>query len=253
MDLSRRELLKAGTILGAGAVGGTVLAAANSGAGRNRAGEYPWSYNAVDPSAVADRAYRGYWEAGCMFAVFDGVVGLLADLHGEPFSSFPTSMMSYGGGGVAGWGTLCGALNGAGAAVSLFVAGEDRNILNDEIIKWYVDSELPKFVPKIPRNDLEIKTGRAKSPLCHISISNSGYLHTTTQRSERCGRLTADVAMQTAALLNSRLEGGFRAEAGVMAETSECLDCHDGDGSGPRAYTKMNCIDCHPQDDKRAK
>jgi hypothetical protein len=46
-----------------------------------------------------------------MYAVFRGIVGALGDRFGEPYSWFPFEMMVYGLGGVAGWGTLCGALN----------------------------------------------------------------------------------------------------------------------------------------------
>ncbi|RKY61795.1 MAG: hypothetical protein DRP99_06245 [Candidatus Latescibacterota bacterium] len=50
-------------------------------------------------------------------------------------------MMACGRGGVAGWGDLCGALNGACAAVNLVV--EDFTSIIDELMAWYVREAIP--------------------------------------------------------------------------------------------------------------
>ena len=63
-----------------------------------------------------------------MFATFEGVTERTPEddrlsLHVIPW----TYMMMYGEAGVAGAGTLCGALNGAAAAIFLIAGGIKRN------------------------------------------------------------------------------------------------------------------------------
>ena len=52
-------------------------------------------------------------------------------------------MMRYGAGGIAGWGTVCGALNGACPIITL-VAGKDYNKLVNELMGWYAHNPLPQ-------------------------------------------------------------------------------------------------------------
>lgn len=247
-DITRRDLFKAAKVTGAAVLGGAVITSVNSFAGRDGVAGFPWTYKKVDPDTAALRAYNGCFEAGCMFGAFEGVIGTLAEEHGEPFSSFPRAMMSYGGEGIAGWGTVCGTLNGTAAAVSLFVTGDARKAIIDELFNWFIQTPLPVFVPKEPKHNFEIKPKRPGSPLCHISISNSDYLFSEKELSERCLRLAADVSARAAVLLNSWLEGEFTAATMLMQETNDCLSCHDDGRKAPKARTKMNCVDCHPQD-----
>jgi hypothetical protein len=245
--ISRRKLFLSVGTLGIGVLGGATVA---SGVARPASGfvEYPWPYKKIEATQAAETAYRSMRGNGCMFGAFNGILGTLSTAYGEPYSSFPTAMMTYGRGGAVGWGTLCGALNGAAAAISLFVDGDDKSKLINDLFNWYVQAELPLFVPGEPPDQVKIEPKKALSPLCHVSLANSGYFHSPMERGERCARLTSDVAQRTVMLLNARLEGGNLNAFSIMPETAECLECHSGAGKGPQAVTKMNCIDCHPKD-----
>jgi hypothetical protein len=244
--ITRRHLLGAGGVLGVTMIG---MGASPSS---RAAVEFPWPYKIIEPVEAADRAYEAIFQAGsCMFAAFDGIVGLLAEKFGEPYSTFPSAMMTYGGGGIAMWGTVCGALNGASAAVALFVAGQDRTAILDDIFNYYVGAELPTFEPAAPKNKVSLVSARPKSPLCHASLANSGLEMNSKELMERCSRLTADIAMRTAEDLNAWLVGKFQPRAGLMPETSYCLECHSRGGKGPLQLGKMDCLGCHEDHTKK--
>jgi hypothetical protein len=39
--------------------------------------EVPWTYKKLDPVAVAERAYPGYFKGGCAYGAFEGIIGEL--------------------------------------------------------------------------------------------------------------------------------------------------------------------------------
>mgnify|MGYP005809950885 CR=1 FL=1 len=128
--MDRRKALKimTGTLAGGGAVGivplttafkPTVPAAEKPKKLAYEQGESAWAYRQLDPVATAELAYQIYDQGSCMYAVFKSIVSQLADQVGEPFTSFPCQMMKYGHGGIGGYGTVCGALNGAAVLVSM--------------------------------------------------------------------------------------------------------------------------------------
>ena len=63
------------------------------------------------------------------------------------------------------------------------------------------------------------------SVLCHISVSKWCYINKieaeSKQRSERCGRLTADVAAKTAEILNAKIDAG-KDYKGMFPVQSRC-------------------------------
>ncbi len=151
----------------------------------------PWPYHELDPETTAERAYLCYFEGHCMYAVFKSIVGQLADRYGEPYQSFPFAMMSYGAGGVASWGSLCGALNGAAAAIGLFASGREQQMsLTNQVFLWYEQTELPVHVPAQPKLDMQMRKSVAHSILCHPSVSTwskaSGYPVAGKEHNERC-------------------------------------------------------------------
>ena len=110
METSRRTLLK---MMGTGALASLpalALGSAPSGASGMRV--LPWRYAALDPDATGDRAFAGYQKGHCMYGAFEAIAGPVAERLGAPYTSYPFEMFTYGAGGVNGWGTLCGALNG---------------------------------------------------------------------------------------------------------------------------------------------
>ena len=123
----------------------------------------PWPYKPLDPNAAAQRAFEGYYKAECMYGSFEAVVGPVAEQLGSPYKDFPFLMMKYGGGGIKGWATICGTLNGAAAAIQLLSPNPDP--LTNALFEWYEHEQLPNVHPKgakFDRNPL----GR-KFATCH--------------------------------------------------------------------------------------
>ena len=255
MSVSRRSLLKtAGGLivgLGIGAVAGTPKsAAAQSSAG---ARELPWPYKKLDPDAVAERGYAGYYKGACCFGAFDGVVGELQREVGGPYNTFPNSLMGFGEGGVAGMSTLCGALNGAAMAIFLTVGGTDKErhdrafVLIRELYNWYERSPLPDYRPK--KMKFEIVSSISRSQLCHVSVANwckeSKFKSFSSERAERCAWIAASVARKTAIMLNENAEGTFKAAYPLAASVQACRSCHDQGGSLENSRGMMDCGGCH--------
>jgi hypothetical protein len=267
---SRKEFLDttARTALGVsfGALGGSLFAAGSNQTRQEpitvkaaaQGHPWPWPYARLDPEDVRKRAHRDYYTGGCCYGAFNGIVSALADLLGEPFTLVPSQMMFYGGGGGAGWGTLCGALNGAGAAISLVVDRASASSLIGELFGWYTTAPFPSDVSNsyavakvfyLNRNDKALKQSISSTPLCHGSVSKwcteSFYKSSSPERAERCARLTGDTAARAVEMLNQFAEGRFKATFTPVKAVSECMSCHDATYGHVLASTKMDCRQCH--------
>ncbi len=181
-----------------------------------------------------------------MYSVFAGIVGELADKCGGPFLTFPLELMKYGAGGVAGWGTLCGTLNGAAATIQL--VSEDPEPVIDEVFGWYSGENLPDFIPEASPKPLPRSV--ARSPLCHVSVAEwckvSGLDAYPVERNERCARLAAATARHTVATLNLQLAGTLRVAHPVPEEVKLCRSCHERGGEVGNVRGRMDCGACHP-------
>jgi len=209
-----------------------------------------WTYVELDPAAIAETAYDMYPHGSCMYAVVGSIVRALAERVGGPFRSFPFEMMRYGHGGVGGWGSICGAANGAAAVIGILYPEKDkqrRDRLIGELFCWYESAELPRYRPATPTEELQIAPSRADSVLCHVAVSKwcaaSGFDGYRPERKERCRRLTADVAMKTVELLNRELTGQC-SRAALDAEVKSCIKCHGQQELGD-SVGKMRCSACH--------
>jgi len=251
MKRTRREILEiAGIAAGSCALSSCAvdkLATVSDGARRHG---FPWSYKELEPDTSAQRAYDIYEKGYCMYAVFASVVLQLAEQHGEPYSSFPVDMMRYGGGGTAGWGSLCGALNGSAALAGLFAdKDEDVRTLVDRMFVWYEQAELPAYVPKKPTYNIDIPKSVSGSVLCHVSLTRwcetSGYKAFSDPQKERCRRLAADTAGKTVELLNAHFAGRTAAAPQFSKETEQCGSCHTKDTKLQNFSGKMACASCH--------
>jgi hypothetical protein len=210
----------------------------------------PWPYQKLDPVSVADRAYANFSNGGCMYSAFETIIGMLRDKYGAPYNTFPTAMMKYGAVGIAGWGTICGALNGVAAAIYLFADTKVANQIINEVFYWHSFTALPDYAPANSKIS-NIPASIADSPLCHLSITNwcnvSGFKTDSLQRNERCARLTASVTRQTVNLLNQRADGTFMASYKVPSPVTVCLSCH-GIGSvqgDVHTTNQTTCLSCH--------
>ena len=94
-------------------------------------GEDDWKYSHLDPAVTAELAYKYYTEGSCMYATVKSIISQLAEKIGEPFKSFPIHLFKYGHGGVGGYGSICGALNGSAALIGLLVSDSS---VRDKII-----------------------------------------------------------------------------------------------------------------------
>jgi len=164
--------------------------------------------------------------------------------------------MRYGNGGLGGWGSLCGVVNGGCALIGLFhreKPKETRENLIAELCTWYESTPLPRYQPSEPQWAKEAGASVAGSILCHVSTTKwsktTGFEIFSMEKKERCRRVTADGAMKVVEILNRQEEKPAGSWAKLAPDVQACVDCHGpkelGDSMG-----KMNCGACHAFDKK---
>ncbi|MFP4502514.1 MAG: C-GCAxxG-C-C family (seleno)protein [Candidatus Hydrogenedentota bacterium] len=255
---NRRTFLRH-SLLGAGAVAGMAGAGAVA-SNTSQAPELPWPYKPLDLVTVRKRTHLNYGSMHCAEGVFTTLVDCLAETVGAPYDTVPTAMMRYANSGVVGFGSLCGALNGAGAAMSLACPGSTVKELLTELISWYASTPLPSEISNAYATehdyldgdnysiDIALPPSLARGNLCHMSVSNwcsvSGFASGSKERAERCARLSADVAAKAAELMNAWHAGHFRTVTPLPADGQNCRRCHS---KSHDSYTrgKMDCTVCH--------
>lgn len=207
--------------------------------------QVPWPYKPLDPEAAAERAFESYLKGHCMYGAFEAIVGARSEQLGPPYTDFPFLMFKYGAGGVNGWATLCGALNGSFAAFQLLSSKPEPLI--DLLMSWYQTAALPDFYPKGAKFP-EVRSV-AGTPICHESIAHwtraSGKRTYSPERTERCGALTASVAREAVQLLNDQYAGKPLADFAPSPETGKCMTCHERGGALENTRGKMECGGCH--------
>lgn len=235
--LSRRDFL-AGTGKIAAAATGIALVQSDiiNPVSRAHAGiaEFPWGYRKIDPARAGKIAYEGWYKHFCCYGAASGILAPLQDDFGEPYTYFPLQAAAWGHGGAAGWGSLCGSLNGAGMVISLLTGEQGEHIIND-VIAWYTKTKLPIYKPSNPRADIT-QVNRSHSTLCHVSVGRwmrkEGVVFQSPGRWERCARVTADVAMKAVQLLNDWVDGKYRqarrfqVKMYQMPTENNCKQCH---------------------------
>jgi hypothetical protein len=252
MQLTRREVFGAvGIAAGSCMLSSCMRQEMKTTQGKAGSDAVPWPYHELDPQTTAGRAYLYYYEGHCMYGVFKSIVWQLAERYGEPYRSFPCGMMTYGAGGVASSGSLCGALNGAAAVIALFASGRQQQAsLASQVFLWYEQTELPVHVPAQPKLDMRMPASVAHSVLCHPSVGAwskaSGYPVAGKEHMERCARLTADTARRTVIVLNEGLSGRIARPMIADEQVSQCNACHGRDSERRDALAQMTCGSCHP-------
>ncbi|MGE5621080.1 MAG: C-GCAxxG-C-C family (seleno)protein [archaeon] len=261
-NLSRKEFLLNASKAAVGAAGVASVASLLTTAtveANTKVTPWPWPYKALDPDQVRIQAHNLYWnDKDCCAGVFGALQGALAVSIGEPWTTIPMEVMLFGGGGGAGWGTLCGSINGAAAFISLVVDKANAKNIVSELWGWYTQAELPttkanefattnkylvhKFDGALPQNI-------AGSPLCHVSVTEWCMVAkkkvSDTERKERCARVAGDCAAKAAELLNLYFEKKFTSSYTDPQNVTGCLACH-GSNMFYNVMTKMNCAPCHP-------
>jgi len=209
-----------------------------------------WQYAQLDPTESGQIAYDQYSVGSCMYATFYGVASQIAAKLGEPYASFPFDMMKYGHGGVGGFGTLCGALNGGAALMGLFVSDKKTrdNLIND-LFQWYENSQLPVFKPQKAVMDYTPESSVSHSTLCHASTTNwgkaSGFKIDSDERKERCRRLSGEVAAKVTTSLNAFFNHNYVTEYQNNENAGACLTCHGTEGKLNNISGKMDCNSCN--------
>lgn len=265
MALSRRSFLGIMGKLAAGtAIGATVGSPLLSSSARAATETLPWISDwpalGLDPGEVAHAAYLGYAGTydgkGCAYGVFNAIASKVNE-SGSVSYYLPEEVLTYGKGGMMGFGHICGTLN-AGSAIINLVAGTtpikdylgDLGALVQELILWYAQEAHPLYEPpgSPAFSDAEIPAIVSGSGLCHVFVSKwcaeTGYGVHDHERHECCARLAADVAKKTVELLNSYFTGGFTPEYAPASSVETCLSCH-GEAGMDNANGKMDCLLCH--------
>ena len=214
--------------------------------------ESSWTYSSLDPAETGELAYNLYGEGSCMYAIFKSILSQLSDKFGEPYASFPFHMMKYGRSGIGGYGTICGALNGAAALIGLLVDGNsNQNELITGLFRWYERTSIPVLKPQMASLDFTPPSSVSGSTLCHASVSNwakqSGHKADIAQRVERCRRVTGDVAYRTVVVLNEYFSNTYVTEGHNNDNVGACMTCHGDTGKLNNTFGKMECASCHTE------
>jgi hypothetical protein len=254
-QVSRREALgwlggAALTGIGAGMLAaGDVLAAKDKAISKPEAAK--WIPHKLDAAECAPKAYAGYWDdgLGCCYGAFYSIIGAMGEKFGAPYSQFPFRMMEVGKSGISEWGTICGALLGAASAFALFWGRKERDPMVTELFRWYEKTALPIYEPGQAQGAAgKLPTNVSGSVLCHVSVSTwclaTGIPAADTRRSERCSRITADVAVKAIEIMNAKIDGQFAAVLKSKAEAG-CSECHGKGKASPILKGRMDCTPCH--------
>lgn len=220
---------------------------------------WPWPYQPVNLDSIRIRAHHlkltGY---ECCSGLFGAFVEAQTQLVGEPWASMPYEVMLFGRGGGAGWGTLCGAVNAAAAIISLVVNKDNSGPLIWEVYGWAAATEMPTNEANQFALDNRYTTGSfngvalpqslSGSVLCHASLTNwcrvANKHFNSNERKERCGRITGDVAVKTAEVLNAYFAGNFVPQFVTPAYAQQCLTCHGANVLG-NVRMQESCQPCH--------
>jgi hypothetical protein len=246
--LSRRNLIKTAGLMSAGCMVGFIAKPEI----RNETDvEMPWQYYPVEPVKSAQIAYDNYPGKGCMYAVCYSILSQLGQKYGAPYNQFPLDMLSYGHGGVSGYGALCGALNGGALTIGLFCHERKvRDAMICNLYQWHDLNELPIFVPENSKFPEEIPVVASNSVICHVSVSK--WCQTAMVgpddplRVERCRRLSSDVVIKVIELLDDYIQNEIKPFQLTAAE-AKCMGCHGVEEAKTlKSNASMGCSSCHP-------
>jgi hypothetical protein len=272
--ISRRDFV-AGVGMALGLVAVPALTAFPEVAAAAPAPAAPWTYTWQDPEAVARRAFDIYYSNGCAEATWYPLVEALAADTKNPdaanWATIPKNLFNYGGGGVNGWGTLCGTCNGSAAIIKMMKksTGPVDSTLVDGALEYYAGTPLPTNGTEIsarrggwtPSRTVlpNVPTSTAHSQLCHASLSEwmmtSGAQDGSVEQKDRCAKACFDMAFHTVELLNAWLADGTKPATAWAANIAACAPCHlpskNPDNTTKPAVapmkSKMTCDSCHDE------
>lgn len=226
----------------------TVKITSAPSAGNAPAPALPWKYQKLDVEAVRKAGYDFYKIGGCCYGSAAALLKELGKTPGSFYGTIPIDMFGYGEGGAYGWGTLCGALNGALAVMNI-AAGKNAD-LGSTLMGWYQENPFPSNKHEAYTTHKNQVSSVSKSPLCHASVTTwckvANAKVSSAERKERCAKLTGDTAAYVAELLNAKLEAKPDPKFAATSDYISCLGCHNGATSVlDNEQGKMNCTPCH--------
>ena len=278
VDINRRVFLKGLLVVAASAMLPSIdLSAAPA---EVEVPKLPWPYEELDPEYVRKLGHLGYYAFECSGGSFWAIITALREKVGYPYTLLPVptldeveealekheelpTLMRYGAGGVVGWASLCGALNGSLSAVNIVT--KDWKAVGKKLMRWYEATPLPtkisneyavnhQFLVKKYKSDKPLPQSVSGSVLCHVSVTRwcekSGYASGSAERSERCARLVGDTVAEAVKLLNAAARGELETVAAIpfSSETASCRTCHfKGKNYEEGQFTRgmMECETCH--------
>ena len=292
-ELGRRDLLsRAGLAIGGALTLGALQGCEGSDdppaqqGGSPLVSDFPYEKHlpagfALDVVTVKQAAYAAYFQGGCCHGAYSA---LLADLQraGQPFTSLPLGLGKFGGGGVDGYGSICGAALGAVLVMNMAIENAtERKKLVTSLLRWYEGFSFPAYVPTTnldPAGKTLEFTGdtpasvplpavvqvEPHSHLCHVSVTtwcdtNQNVDANGADKKSRCARLTADVAGKAAEMMNAFLASGAYGARTGLGPAALAGNCSSGAGStvgchgnsqtpakvDPVVAAGMECSSCH--------
>lgn len=263
-NVSRRRVLMTAGVISGGAFGlGRLfgqegLAETTRPSRLSSAPPLPWSLGKYrfDPDAVRQSAYEAFYEGECMFAVAATLIRDLQAKIGAPFTTIPVDMFRYGGGGIAGWGTVCGTINGGAAVLNLLGETSSYQKLINDLFDWYSKQSFPsKDHDAYAKFQNQTQTV-SKSPICHISVTTwvdearkkrPSITALSPERADRCAKVAGDVASHVARMINAHYDKTYAFTYKPSPDYAPCVTCHVDVQNAYNLNVKaqMNCTTCH--------
>jgi hypothetical protein len=263
----RGFLAGAGTVAGLAflgdSVGASVVGPSQGPAATDDIDTGPLPYAQLDAEAALELGRQNYHSGmHCSEGSLNAIVTLLREEVGGVWNDIPTSASLWAKGGGIGWGSICGGVVGPNTAIALvYGRGEEgkMNAVVDEFQRWYTQHPFPEYTPPDSASGItrELPQSRSGSLLCHSSVTNwckaSGLASGSSERSERCSRLTGETAARAIELLNAEHAGNLDAKRNAKTPSTVdskngCRSCHFKGGSvekGQMTRGKMECLQCH--------
>lgn len=202
--------LSVGVLAGCGAASSTIAssstAASSTAASADpltiEAPKFPFTWKKLDADEVQTRAWQSFYDkGGCAIAVFDSILGLMADTYGYPYNQIPVQMYYNGHAGYCA-SSLCGSLGGAAGILGLFLPTDKVDEQLKALEAWYCAAELPFYQP-----ELDLPCTVSGSVNCSDSVGKWMTAANVTsmgddKRKARCAGVSADVALKTIELLD---------------------------------------------------
>ena len=182
------------------------------------------------------------------------LIGLMGEKYGAPYNTFPFSALEFAKSSTADSGGTCGVLMAGAMVFSLFWPRKIAIPLQAELFRWYESTALPIYKPAkgAAKIDGDIAPSASNSILCHISVARwcnkSGFTANSPERSERCGRLTADTAVKVAELMHAQMDGTFKPalKASDLQKSCRAEGCHGGSTDKWARGNLKGTMDCEP-------